>query len=291
MNTSSIKEVNFYNPRLSHVGIEVLTVADMLTRHRRLDTPERPDFYLLILIHAGSGKHMVDFIDHTLKPGTLLLVRPGQVQQWNLNPNLKGLIVLISGLAMASPTEQSVKGISVLELDEWPVESKPSPELWRETIGDIERLQRDIKQFEGSKLEVAITQHALLTLFLRLARELTSVGDIPSHFKEMEVYRRFMSELESTYHVRHSVLDYAKRLGYSQSTLSRACLAIRGRSAKQLIDRRLVLEAKRFLVHSRATTLEISHRLGFTEPTNFVKFFKRLEGTTPQEFRADSEQS
>ena len=82
------------------------------------------------------------------------------------------------------------------------------------------------------------------------------------------------------------MLDYARRLGYSESTLSRACVAAVGHTAKRAIDLRLVLEAKRLLVHSQATVVQISHQLGFSEPTNFVKFFRRLAGRTPQQFRA-----
>jgi AraC-like DNA-binding protein len=38
-------------------------------------------------------------------------------------------------------------------------------------------------------------------------------------------------------------------------------------------------------VHSEVTAAQIGHRLGFTEPTNFLKFFKRTAGCTPLEFR------
>jgi AraC-like DNA-binding protein len=82
------------------------------------------------------------------------------------------------------------------------------------------------------------------------------------------------------------VLDYAKRLGYSESTLSRACVAATGYTAKQAIDLRVALEARRMLVHSDATVAQIGHRLGFSEPTNFVKFFRRTCGVTPLDFRS-----
>jgi AraC-like DNA-binding protein len=81
------------------------------------------------------------------------------------------------------------------------------------------------------------------------------------------------------------VLDYAQRLGYSESTLSRACVAVAGRTAKEEIDARIALEAKRLLVHSPAPAANIGHQLGFSEPTNFLKFFRRTVGSTPLEFR------
>jgi len=52
-------------------------------------------------------------------------------------------------------------------------------------------------------------------------------------------------------------------------------------TAKEVIDQRVVLEAKRLLVHSNATSAQIGYQLGFPEPSNFVKFFRRMTGTTP----------
>jgi AraC-like DNA-binding protein len=57
-------------------------------------------------------------------------------------------------------------------------------------------------------------------------------------------------------------------------------------TAKRVIVERIVLEAKRLLARSALTVAAISHQLGFDEPTNFVKYFKRETGTTPAQFRA-----
>ena len=131
----------------------------------------------------------------------------------------------------------------------------------------------------------AIIRHALLALLLRLARELRAEEESTPASRAAEIHRLFLRELETGFHRRLSVLDYARRIGYSESTISRACLAAAGSTAKQLVDLRIALEAKRLLVHSQATVAQIGHQLGFAEPTNFVKFFRRMEGTTPNEFR------
>jgi AraC family transcriptional regulator, transcriptional activator of pobA len=54
---------------------------------------------------------------------------------------------------------------------------------------------------------------------------------------------------------------------------------------KQLIDERVCLEAQRLLVHTRWPLTRICAELGFCEPTNFVKFFRRTTGQTPEQFR------
>ncbi|AZS71972.1 AraC family transcriptional regulator [Streptomyces lydicus] len=81
------------------------------------------------------------------------------------------------------------------------------------------------------------------------------------------------------------VTDYARSLGYAPRTLSRATEAAAGVGAKEFIDRRVVLEAKRLLAHGDQSAARIADRLGFADATNFSKFFQRQTGTTPIAFR------
>ena len=175
--------------------------------------------------------------------------------------------------------------MKLLALDEWPVVTFTSDELFSQALADVFRLLDDIERFEGSEMEAAIIRHALFALLLRLARELRSANADAAVTREAQICRLFIRELESSFHKRLSVLDYSERIGYSASTLSRACIATLGHTAKHAIDLRVVLEAKRLLVHSPATVAQIGDQLGFTEVTNFVKFFRRLAGVTPQAFR------
>lgn len=72
---------------------------------------------------------------------------------------------------------------------------------------------------------------------------------------------------------------------YSERTLTRACLADSGQSAKCLIDARVLLEAKRLLAYGNESVDSISRRLGFSDSSSTGRFFKRLQGGTPMGFR------
>ena len=82
------------------------------------------------------------------------------------------------------------------------------------------------------------------------------------------------------------VTEYAARLGYSPRTLNRLARAHTGRSAKQLIDERVVLEAKRLLSHGGASVADIAQGLGFDDPSNFSAYFLRHTGLRPGGFRS-----
>ncbi|HWQ10373.1 MAG TPA: helix-turn-helix transcriptional regulator, partial [Holophaga sp.] len=82
-----------------------------------------------------------------------------------------------------------------------------------------------------------------------------------------------------------TVADYARRLGYAGRTLSRATMAAGGTSPKAVIAARVLLEAKRLLVHTDLPIGRLAVHLGFSEATNFTKFFRKHAGLSPEAFR------
>lgn len=282
----ALKDVRFHNPRLARVGVEALTLQALRERAgATLGAPERVDFHLLLLVQAGRSTHRVDFVEFSLQPGTVLLVRAGQVHQWRMTGALQGQLLLITAQALAPAIARAGPDMQLLALDEWPTASRPGPAPFAQALAGITRLHDDIARFADQPVESAIVRHELMALLLRLAREHGVQAGAPQRPREAEIHRVFARELEAGFTRRLSVQDYARRTGYSESTLSRACLATTGCTAKQAIDQRIALEAKRLLVHSDLSAAQIGHRLGFSEATNFLKFFKRMAGDTPLGFR------
>jgi AraC-like DNA-binding protein len=91
--------------------------------------------------------------------------------------------------------------------------------------------------------------------------------------------------VDADYSVLRQAHDYAARLGHSLTSLNRACQRATGHTAKRLIDARVALEAKRLLAHADLPVAAIGRRLGFTEPTNFGRFFARARGRPRGAFR------
>ncbi|MGA0555946.1 helix-turn-helix transcriptional regulator [Larkinella sp. VNQ87] len=78
---------------------------------------------------------------------------------------------------------------------------------------------------------------------------------------------------------------YADHLGVSPNHLNKSVKQATGKPATALINDVLLLEAKVLLKHTNYTIGEIAHRLGFDDPSYFGRFFKKVSGQTPLEFR------
>jgi AraC-like DNA-binding protein len=99
--------------------------------------------------------------------------------------------------------------------------------------------------------------------------------------------QRFFTILERDHAATRSVAHYARRAGISVRRLAELVSAHAGKSTKQVIDDRVILEQKRLLVHTDLSVKELAARTGFAEPTNLVKFFRHHAQTTPLAFRTE----
>lgn len=100
-----------------------------------------------------------------------------------------------------------------------------------------------------------------------------------------QLTRDFQQLVETHFQDRLKVQDYAEKLGVTANHLVETVRLSRGQTPKQILQERLLLEAKRLLVHTRGTVAEISMQLSFKTPTYFGSWFKNLEGSTPSQFR------
>ena len=74
-------------------------------------------------------------------------------------------------------------------------------------------------------------------------------------------------------------------MNVSEKRLTNATARTFGKSPKTIIDERVTLEAKRLLIHTNLSIKEVGYDLGFEEPTNFIKYFRKHNNKTPIEFR------
>ena len=240
---------------------------------------QRPEFHFLLAPFRGHGTHMLDFIDHELVPGTVLWVRPGQIQRWG-EVERYDADVLIFPAALLDP--------ATTRLTE--AEAPDGPCWWsREDAGAagagalvkaIARLADD--ETVPRELRAPRLTHLLAALLLGL----TAQARIrPGASTGSEPWLAFRDLLETEHARHHDVAWYAGRLGWSPRTLARATAAATGRTPKQLIDERVLLEARRLLAHSELSVARVGAELGFDDASNFGAWFRQRAGRTPAAFR------
>jgi len=99
---------------------------------------------------------------------------------------------------------------------------------------------------------------------------------------------QFVQLLNKHFKEQSSLQFYADQMNLTQDQLSQVCKKGVGWSPKAIMQEKLLREAKRLLLFDSMSVKEIAYDLGFTEPTNFVKFFQQHTGTSPKNFRVQN---
>ena len=281
---AEIPDIRFAAPVGLPPGLEVMTLADLRVRAAdRMGAdfmrPLRPHFHHLVALRQGRLRQTVDFTGYDVGPGTWLWVRPGQVQQWGDLTGADGTLIIFEQGFLDPATSARVKDPHGAVVR---VPGRADQEALRTaTIA----LEREFHTPGRLPLEthLVIRRHLLSVIVLNLA-QLGASPDGPAP-QATETFLRFRDAVEIRFASTRRLEDYARILGYSTRTLSRASMDAAGVGAKGYIDRRVVLEAKRLLAHGDQPAAKIAVRLGFSSATNFSKFFHQRTGTSPLAFR------
>ncbi len=279
---STVQRLPFHHSSGKASPVDIVRMSWL--RSRELDhslfEPTRLAFHLLQFVTTGSGAHWVDFNRIVLQAGDILYIRPEQVHSFDANSDHEALFLFF--------VPETLLQAHIPQLARWQANTTLRPRS-----SDFNILVELLLVQEGIDTRSSALQSANVGPYV-LGAILTGIADIAAdqHGSASVTTQRYdamvvaFEELLDQSHATKRRLDwYSSQLGTTPRTLARACRQIRDWSPKQMIDSRIVLEAKRHLAIGTETVETICYSLGFSDPTNFIKFFKRIAGVTPDAFR------
>ncbi|MEO1802539.1 MAG: AraC family transcriptional regulator [Cyanobacteria bacterium J06629_2] len=275
------------NSRFEVVRLEAL-------KRRRLPADHNPwqahrlRFHALILFTQGQGTHGIDFMEHSVKAGTLIHICANQIHHFGDTQELEAFLVIFLPAALPA----NLLGLSTSSALSWSTIQYVWPSVTSLQLGQAQKLQQHIELLETYKKTDFDQQPAaqyLLWSIISFASQTAVESEMYHLGKTIEPrFLEFAELLEQSFESCRNVKWYAAQMNCSARTLYRICLATVGKSPKAITDERVVVEAQRRLLFSQTTVQEVGYSLGFEETTNFIKFFRRLVGQTPDEFRMAS---
>jgi AraC family transcriptional activator of pobA len=247
--------------------------------------PHRHDYHELVWTRSGAGRHLIDGEVSLVEPGTITLIGRGQVHVFERASGLHGAVVrfgdeLLHGdpLTGANPAwlvgSRAVQSVAV-----------PAGEVGRLEAA-VELLAAETRRPPDSR-SVDLQRHFLSALLLWVERwyEATRIEQRDADDPDLQLYRRFSEVLDRDYSRHHDAPHYADALAVPQAALSRALVHVTGRTTKELITDRRMLEAARLLRFSDMTIGEIAHRAGYGDQLYFSRAFKRQFAEAPSAYR------
>lgn len=259
----------------------------------RPDKPHRHDYFTIILLEKAKGIHNVDFKAYSMFDRSLFFVYPGQVHQVIAAEKPTGWVLNFNRMFLIKNNIPD-KMIDDVYLFNEHGETPPLP-LTEEQFKYYKTIVSHICEYSDLQLDYkSDALGALLKLLLIQSNNhcsLKKTKNLQSIEAGNQLVRNFKQLIEQHFQDWHKVSDYAEMLSVTSDYLNKSVKTLTGKSAKEYILNRIILEAKRSLLFTELTNKELAYNLGFEEPAHFSNFFKRYSGTSPLEFRQTARQS
>jgi len=280
----AIKQVKF-KPGLP-LEIEIIPVADTIAKHKEVTTTaHRAEFYHIFWIQKGTAEYLIDFQPVQVKADSFLFVSKDRVQVLDHKSRHDGKLLLFTDNFFAkNEADARFLRSSILFNDflNIPVISVKEATSAKKVFLEIESELSE----EKDQYHYDILRNMLHNLLLLAERERRKQGYTEAaKGADLDYTVLFKDLVEDQFVKTKSVNIYASQMNVSEKRLAQAISKTLGKSPKSVIDERVMLEAKRLLVHTNFAIKEIGYRLGFEEPTNFIKYFRKHAEKTPIEFR------
>ncbi|WP_350287857.1 AraC family transcriptional regulator [uncultured Croceitalea sp.] len=255
---------------------------------QKATVPHSHSYHQLIWFFDSKSSHRVDFNTYDVSTNTIIFIAKDQVHAFEDNEETEGLLIHFND-SFFMHTEVDI----FLKYNIFKTHKNPCYALSQEAITAGKTYMQLIKNemVDRKRFGFEDTVRFLLKCFLiQLERThqtgtdrilaLTSIDNLRFyHFKEL---------VEENYKKGLPVSEYADLMSISTKTLNTITKKVSDRSPSEHISDRVVLQAKRLLRFTELHVGEVAFKVGFDDPSYFIKYFKRQVGFSPMVFRKNS---
>lgn len=259
-------------------------LENLVMDFKGIDQSHSHDFYMIMFLRQGKGTHTIDFKTYQINDNQLYFLTPGQVHNWDLSPDSQGFTLYFEANYFCSlyahrlfnyPFYHSNQNKPLLQLD------------GSEPIFDY-LFTEAFQEFSNSKPNRNEVFLAQLFLILENASRYYENQQSPELNGQYFRIRQFEELMNKHFIEKKEIKDYAEMMNISPNYLNALCKNFLHKTASQLLQERLLIEAQRLLTHTELSIKEIVFQLGFNDTSYFTRFFRKLTTKTPLEFRRNN---
>ncbi|MEM7344675.1 MAG: AraC family transcriptional regulator [Chloroflexota bacterium] len=243
----------------------------------------RHDFYELVWLSEGSCTFFSDFNHYPLETGCLIFISPGQLHEYLVDQGY--CRILLFGFRPNLLPTVAHHLVNILPFDD----TNRNPTLTIPADRQAQFLHlftTALAHFDDRVLGWESLATAYLHTTLTEAAYLLPPGIVEQAASApVQLTRIFQQAVEKHYRHHRQVQAYADMLGVTSNHLVKTVRETTQTTPKRILQDRLLLEAKRLLVHTPYGVTQISQMLAFPDNTTFARWFKKLAEQTPSQFR------
>lgn len=267
-------KISIKNKIQSYQGFKI---APFRKNIRKTAPHRHHSYYEIIYLSEGIGTHTIDNITYDILPNTIFIVRQEQVHFWDIHSEPEGFVILIKRPLVDQSIDSDLKQI-FSNLSSKTHAITKSPKYLEDLFGIL------LNEHQSTAPNKIIIEGLLKALLYKISESNFSSTTINNSLNNSQ-FQKFISAIPQNIQQNHQVKFFAELLHTTPQNLNSICQKESEKTASTIISDFLITEAKRLLIYTDNPVIEIAHDLGFSDASNFVKFFKRHTTSTPNTFR------
>ena len=272
--------------------INDITHARLLTLTGLKPSTEPLRFRNLVLVFCDKGEFSfeLNYTSHTLKENGFLIITPFDILTFERSSEDFSSTVLVLPSETLSPILKDINLLNFKYIKQTPVVYLQNEylALYKHILSTLWHIKELVAEEEFDKIaslqisSLSVVQQDYYNKYI--AKKDNGYEYIP---RKKELFRNFINQLVESHQVSREVLFYANELGVSSGYLNEVCNEVSGHSAKAIIDSAVTAKLKYELSYTAKSIQELSDEFNFPSQSYFTRYYKRMTGLTPSEYRKE----
>ena len=278
-----IRQLNSSQQGLPSTGrFKIRRIEDIMGEQDLVHDLHRHDFFFILALKKGAGNHEIDFTNYKVLDNAVFFIRPGQVHQLELKTGCTGYLVefdtafyhpkdQLSGQRFRKAGNKTYCGLEV--------------NRFNRLQAILSTMLEEYTAREEGYLE--IIQSNLDIFFIEFVRQSPNPKGEPTTANSytQERFEEFLELLSRHIATHKQVSQYTDLMNLSPYQLNEITKSSIAKTASEMINDQIILEAKRYLLATPNQVKDIADQLGFEDPSYFIRFFKKHIGQSPEAYR------
>lgn len=284
---NSIKQITQNDLR---IGSDVILVDDANAfRAQKIinNKPFKIDMSVAIIYDNGEAVFKIDMREYRIKAPAVIIVMAGQMcEVINYSEDLQGRAIVLSNaftdtLFVGADGEYrhklyfSMINNPLINFDQE-----------RNVFSEYYHLLKNIVLSPHPDFKIEAARYLTLAMFYGYSHMKHNITQHSKGAKRQDaIYRTFIDAVSKNYKRKREVRFYADMLCITAQHLSYVVKEVSGKTASEIIEDYVITEIKALLLSTNMTILQISDEFNFPSQSVFGKYFKRITGQSPKEYR------
>jgi AraC family transcriptional activator of pobA len=277
-----------YGDQLSNPQSDFINCESLEVRSKAFDWEISPHFHTdliqLFFIKEGQGQLIIDKNTVEIESRSIIIIPANTIHGFRFYKHVEGEVLTISQNLLESVFKSNLNILNQV-ISSQKVTLKNNTEAFQNALNVYKDVAEELLNNNAEK-NFAIKSFLGL-LFLQLHRNSFEEKrqELFANNKTLAYYQKFLILIKQNIDHEKKVSEHAKEMQMTVVHLNRICRQVSNKSALQVMQEILILEAKNYLLNTVYSISEIAYFLNFNDPAYFNRLFKKHVGVPPGEFR------